>query len=86
MSTDEANTTLHHQGNDLAGLLREGKKKKNRKQNMKEKICKSVQMVQGCFSGHFAAQETFLNKGLCFSAQDSNNNNICKGRQASDRI
>lgn len=32
VSTDEANTTLHHQGNDLAGLLREGKKKKkNRK-------------------------------------------------------
>lgn len=26
VSTDEANTTLHHQGNDLAGLLKEGGK------------------------------------------------------------
>ncbi len=34
----------------------------------------------------FAAQETFLNKGLCFSAEYLNNNNICKGRQESDRI
>lgn len=34
MSTDEAYTTLHHEGNDLAGLLGERKKSKNEGENM----------------------------------------------------
>lgn len=65
MSTDEAYTTLHHEGNDLAGLLGEQKKAK-----MKEKICRPGQMVRG--KGPWAFHSTahfFLKRGFLYGIQ-----------------
>lgn len=60
MSTDEAYTALHHEGNDLAGLLGEQKSKK-----LGRKYAGLVKWLEGRVPGHFTAQEIFLKKAFC---------------------
>lgn len=70
VSTDEANTTLHHQGNDLAGLLEEGNNNKKKKKKLKTKhegenmqVCSNV---SGGFLWTFCSTGNLSEQGSLF--------------------